>query len=40
VSWGRRYICGHPDYPALYTKVSAVRHWIKCICNAEIQQTE
>ena len=27
VSWGH-WDCGHPEYPAVYTKVSVVRDWI------------
>ena len=32
VSWGQRE-CGHADYPAVYTKVSAVRNWILKHCG-------
>jgi secreted trypsin-like serine protease len=28
--------CGHPDYPAIYTKVSAVGNWIIHLCRAQI----
>jgi secreted trypsin-like serine protease len=27
--------CGHADYPAVYTKVSAVRSWIMGICSSK-----
>ena len=35
VSWGA-WDCGRPDYPAVYTKVSAVRDWIIHLCSAQI----
>jgi len=35
VSWGP-IDCGHPDYPEVYTKVSAVRTWIEHLCSAQI----
>ena len=35
VSWGT-LDCGHPDYPEIYTKVSAVRTWIEHLCSAQI----
>jgi len=35
MSWGYKD-CGHPDYPAVYTKVSAVRDWIINLCSAGI----
>jgi len=28
--------CGHPDYPEIFTKVSAVRNWIMHLCSAGI----
>jgi len=28
--------CGLPDYPEIYTKVSAVRDWIIHLCSAQI----
>jgi len=34
VSWD--WYCGIPDYPAVYTKVSAVRDWILNLCSAQI----
>lgn len=39
MSWGPS-ACGRPDYPAVYTKVSAVRDWIKCFCSAQMLQME
>ena len=27
--------CGNPNYPALYTKVSALRNWIISACNGQ-----
>ena len=30
------WMCGHPDSPAVYTKVSAVRDWIIHLCSAGI----
>jgi secreted trypsin-like serine protease len=35
VSWGA-WDCGLPDYPEVYTKVSAVRNWIIYISSAKI----
>ena len=35
VSWGT-WDCAHPDYPEVYTKVSAVRDWIIHLCSAQI----
>ena len=34
VSWGP-VECGHPDYPAVYTKVSALWDWILYACNLQ-----
>jgi secreted trypsin-like serine protease len=33
VDW--EWDCGHPYYPAVYTKVSAVWDWILYYCSAE-----
>ena len=35
VSWGP-WDCEHPDYPAGYTMVSAVRDWLIHLCSAQI----
>jgi secreted trypsin-like serine protease len=34
VSWGTMD-CAHPNYPEVYTKVSAVRKWIIDVCTAQ-----
>jgi secreted trypsin-like serine protease len=36
VSWEPSGYCGHPDNPAVYTKVSAVRDWIIIVCSVSI----
>jgi secreted trypsin-like serine protease len=28
--------CGNPEFPAVYTKVSAVRDWIMILCSSGI----
>jgi secreted trypsin-like serine protease len=32
----RDWYCADPKYPAVYTKVSAVREWILNVCNTQI----
>jgi len=35
VSWAE-WDCGNSPYPAIYTKVSAVRDWITTLCSASV----
>ena len=36
VSWAQEQRCGFVPYPAIYTKVSAVRDWITTLCSAGV----
>ena len=36
VSYEPADYCGHPDNPAVYTKVSAVREWITILCSVGV----